>query len=116
MISTSADILNFVLSISIVALTVFLCVTLFYIISSFRKTQKIISAAERIVTKTDDLLNLTKEKIKSSGTYIMILGEVFKKGLEMFNNSKKKEDKKETKTKEEKKKKTVVKKAKQKKK
>lgn len=96
MFSTSADILNFVLATSIVTLTVFLCVALFYIISSFRKTQKIIRAAENIITKTDDLLSLVKDKVKNSGTYIMLLGEVLKKGLDIFS-SKKKEDKEDKK-------------------
>lgn len=88
MFSTSADILNFVLATSVIALTFFICMALFYVISSIRKTQQIIKAAENIVSKTNNLLGLAQDKIKSSSTYIMLLGELFKKVLDYFNNHK----------------------------
>lgn len=95
MFSTSTDILNLVLAISIAVLTFFLCTALYYLISSIRKTQRIIKAAETIIVKTNDLINLAKDKIKNSSTYLVLLGELFKKGLEYFTSSRGHEEKRE---------------------
>jgi len=95
MFSTSGDILNLVLAVCIIALTVFLCISLFYLISSIRKTHRVIKMLEGGVTKAEEVINIVRDKIKSGGAYLMVLGEVAKRAMDYF--SEKQSEKSETK-------------------
>lgn len=88
MFSTSADILNLVLAVCIIALTVFLCISLFYLISSIRKTHRVIKMVEGGVSKAEAVINIVNDKIKSGGAYLMILGEVAKRAMDYFSEKK----------------------------
>ncbi len=103
MFSTSTDILNLVLAICIVALTVFLCISLFYLISSIRKTHRVIKIVEGGVYKAEAVINIVNDKIKSGGAYLMILGEVAKRAMDYFSE-KQAENKSENKEKNKKRK------------
>lgn len=97
MFSTSGDVLNLVLSVCVFLLTTFLCVALYYLISSLKKTHRVIRMIELIVNKADDVINLTKDKIKNSGTYFMLFGELIKKLMDYVVTKPKKEEKEEKK-------------------
>lgn len=97
MFSTSADILNLVLAVCIIALTIFLCISLFYLISSIRKTHRVIKMVEGGVSKAEAVINIVNDKIKSGGAYLMVLGEVAKRAMDYF--SEKQAEKSETKSK-----------------
>lgn len=84
MFSTSGDILNLVLSISVVVLTTFLCVALFYLISSVSKAHRVIKKVEGGVIKAEELISLVREKVKNGGAYLMLLSEIAKKAMEYF--------------------------------
>lgn len=101
MFSTSTDILNLVLALCIIALTVFLCISLFYLISSIRKTHRVIKMVEDGVSKAEAVINIVNDKIKSGGAYLMILGEVAKRAMDYFvdKQSEKVENKSESKEK-----------------
>ncbi len=88
MFSTSTDILNLVLAICIIALTVFLCISLFYLISSIRKTHRVIKMVEGGVYKVEELINIIRDKIRGGGAYLMILGEVAKRAMDYFSEKK----------------------------
>lgn len=103
MFSTSADILNLVLAACIVLLTIFLCVSLYYLISSVRKTHRIIKMIESTLNKAEDVVSLAKDKIKNSGTYFMLFGELAKKLMDYFLDKNKKEEGSRNKTKTKKK-------------
>lgn len=82
MFDTSRDILNWVLAASIGALAFFLCWSLYYFIASAQRIFRLIKHVERGVDKAESLLDLVKEKISGSASYLMILGELLKKGIE----------------------------------
>lgn len=84
MFSTSGDILNLVLALCIVALTTFLCITLAYLISSLRKTHRVIKMVEGGVSKAEEVINIARDKIKSGGAYLMIFGELAKRAMDYF--------------------------------
>jgi len=84
MFSTSGDVLNLVLAVCILLLTVFLCVALYYLISSMKKTHRVIKVIESTLSKAEDVINLTKDRIKNSGTYFMLFGELVKKLMDYF--------------------------------
>ena len=85
MFSTSGDILNLVLAACIIALTIFLCLALFYFISSIRKTHRVIKMVEGGVAKAEEVINIARDKIKSGGAYFMILGELAKRAMGYFS-------------------------------
>jgi len=76
--------LNLVLSVCVVALTSFLCVALFYLISSIHKVQRVVKMVEGGVTKAEEVVDLIREKVKSGSAYFMVLGEVAKRAMEYF--------------------------------
>ncbi|MBN2853960.1 hypothetical protein JXK06_00255 [Patescibacteria group bacterium] len=85
MFSTSGDILNLVLAVCIIALTIFLCLALFYFISSIRKTHRVIKMVEGGVAKAEEVINIARDKIKSGGAYLMILSELAKRAMDYFS-------------------------------
>lgn len=82
MFSTSADVLNLVLSICLILLTFFLCWALYYFIASVQKIYKLIKRVESGVTKVEEIVSIAKDKLKNSATYFMILGEIAKRAME----------------------------------
>ncbi len=99
MFSTSTDVLNLVLAFSIFILTGFLCASLYYLISSLKKAHKVIKTVETIASKTEDVINLTKEKIKNSGTYFMLFGDLLRKLMDYFVSKQTKTENSKEKTK-----------------
>jgi citrate synthase len=79
MFETSSDILNWVLAISILAVAFFICYGLYSVISTFRKGMKIIKKFENIVFKVEGLLDLVKNKVASSASYLYMITELVKK-------------------------------------
>ena len=82
MFETSTDILNWVLAISALTLTFFLCWALYYFIASAQRIFRLIKHIEQSIEKAEALLDLIKEKVNNSASYLMILGELLKKGIE----------------------------------
>jgi len=75
MLNTSKDILYLVLSFCILWITVFICWLLYYFISTVGGVRKIVKGVEDKVAKVDALLNLVKEKVEHSATYLGLLVE-----------------------------------------
>jgi hypothetical protein len=94
MFSSSGDILNLIIAICITAFTVFICITLYYLISSLRKAHNVINLVENGVSKIEELIEMIESKFKNGGTYLMLTVELMKKAFDMFvtkKNSKKEE-------------------------
>lgn len=96
MLSTSGDILNIVLSVSVAILTFFLCWAIYYFVASIQKIYRLIKRIEAGVAKAEELLDIAKGKLKNSAAYFMILGEIAKKAMEFVKDKrdKKTSDKK----------------------
>ncbi len=86
MLSTSGDILNIVLAVSVAILTFFLCWAIYYFVASMQKIYRLIKRIEAGVTKAEELLDIAKGKLKNSAAYFMILGEVAKKAMEFVKD------------------------------
>ncbi len=92
MFSTSGDILNLVIAVCIIALTIFLCLSLYYLISTVKKAHRVINSVEKGVNKIQELIDFLHGKIKNGGAYLMLAGELIKKGFDYFSNKEKKQE------------------------
>ncbi len=103
MFTTSTDILNLILAISIALLTFFLCWAIYYFIVSLQRINRISKKIESGVTKGEEFITMAKEKLKHSSAYFMVLSQLAKKGLEFVQEkraaNKTQETKAKTKTK-----------------
>lgn len=100
MMQTSGDILNFSISLAVLAVAFFLCWFLFYLIVSLRRVYKITAQAKKITDKIENLVNLIKSKVKQSGSYLFLFSKLADKAMDYFGEKmkEKKEKEKEEKT------------------
>lgn len=82
MFASSVDVLNLILAICIVALTFFLCWSLYYFISSAQKIHSLIKRVESGVSKAEEVVTIIQEKLKSGSAYLMVLTEIAKQAME----------------------------------
>lgn len=87
---TSADILRLVLSVCIAALTVFICWAIFYFVAGAQKIYRLVKRVETGVTKVEEIIEITKDKLRDSSAYFVILGEIAKRALEFVKEKKEK--------------------------
>lgn len=87
MIETSADVLRIVAAVSIGLVAVFFCLLMFYVIGTIRNVLAITRDARKIFDKIESILDAIKDKIHSSTSYLMIIGEVLKKMFEFMNKN-----------------------------
>ena len=90
MFSTSQDILNLILSISVIVLAFFFCWALYYFIATAHRIHRLVKRVENSVGKAEEIVETIKSKLKNSGTYLMILGEIAKKAVEFMHEKKSK--------------------------
>lgn len=88
MFTSSADILNWALALAALVLAFFLCWALYYVIASARRLFRLIHQAERGVSKAESLVDMVKEKVSSSASYIPIVVELLKKGIDFAQEKK----------------------------
>jgi len=82
MLTTSSDILNLALATCVTLLTIFLCWAIYYFIASAQKIHNIVRRLETGVIKAEEVVDIVRGKLKNSGAYLMVLGEVARKALE----------------------------------
>jgi len=115
MFATSRDILNWILALSVLGLSFFVCWSLYYVVATLRSVYKVIAqiadTAEKISNlttmleqkledgarmmgdfgeKANDILNTLKDKLSNSGTHLMIIGEVLKRIFDFMQEKKEK--------------------------
>ena len=84
MLETSNDIFWITLSGSIALLTLFSCWGIFYIIQIIRRSSKMFKGVEQMIENINEVIKTTKEKIEHSAAYLSVLGEGFKKVMEIL--------------------------------
>ncbi|MBU1039376.1 hypothetical protein KKC17_04115 [Patescibacteria group bacterium] len=72
-LQTSADILNIAIAISVVGVSFLLGWLLIYALVIIRRLVKITALIEQGALKLENLINLVKEKLESSASYLSIL-------------------------------------------
>lgn len=81
MFSTSGDILNLVLALCAATLTIFIVITIYYIISSIQKIHRVVKRVENGVTQAEELIFLVRDKVKNGSAYLMVAAEVIKQAI-----------------------------------
>lgn len=100
MLENSNDILNIVSAISIATLVLFLCWALYYVIAGVRSTFKLVKRIEQGVLKAESLIDLIRNKVSSSATYLSLLSNLVKRGMDFAEQrSEKKKERNEKKKK-----------------
>lgn len=95
MLETSRDILNLSIAVAVIALAIFLCWTLYYFISNLKRLNRISSKIEKGVVKVDGLIDLIKDKVKRSSSYLFLFSKLADRAIDYF--SRKNEEKRENK-------------------
>lgn len=86
MLETSKDLLNLAVAVSISVLVFFLCWALFYVISSARRAFRLIKKVERGVEKAESLIDLIRDKVSRSSSYLILISDLIKRGIEFAEN------------------------------
>lgn len=102
MFESSQDILNISISLSVIAVAIFLCIALFYLILNLKRINKFSSQLKKSIEKIENVGNLIQDKIKQSGAYFLIFKTLSERIIEYFSN--KREKRREAQQKESKKK------------
>lgn len=90
MFATSNDILNWVLSLSVIALTFFLCWAIYYFIAGVAKLYRLIKRGEKIAADIEETVGHVKDKVSNSASNLMMFGEIAGKAMEFIKNWKEK--------------------------
>ncbi len=88
MFTTSADILNIILSVCLIALTFFLCWAIYYFVASLARVHRLLKTVETGMVKAEEVIDMIKDKLKNSATYLMIFAEVAKRAMEYVQERK----------------------------
>lgn len=86
MLETSADVLKIVLAGSIGLFTLFLCWGLFYFVMTMRNVLSVTRDARKLFDKAEEVLDAIKNKIHSSASYLVFIGEAVKKIADILNS------------------------------
>lgn len=86
MLESSRDVLFITIAVCIAAFTIFSCWGLFYFVGVIRNAFKISKDARNILKKAEEAIELIKEKIQSSTSYLLLIGEAVKKILEIMSD------------------------------
>ena len=92
MLETSKDLLYLVIAFCVLWFTIFICWLLFYVISIIGKLRKIVKDIQDKIEKIDELINLVKDKIEHSATYLGLIVEGVGKMVEYFKDKKNKKN------------------------
>ena len=86
MFSTSQDVLFLTIAACVAAFTIFSCWGLFYLVAMARNAFKISKDLKNILQKVEETIDLLKGKIHESASYLLLLGEVLKKVMDVAHN------------------------------
>ncbi|PLX21597.1 hypothetical protein C0584_02180 [Candidatus Parcubacteria bacterium] len=94
MFETSTDILNIVKAISIFSLAAILTWAIYYFAMIFREIFKIVKETRGLFKKIEEMVDMIKEKIEHSTSYLLLMSEGVKKLVEVIGNYTSKKEKK----------------------
>ncbi len=92
MLSTSQDILNIVLAVSIFSIAFLISWALYYLVMIFRQLFRTVQKIKTKVDRADEVIQALKNKIDSSSSYLLLIGEGIKKLVEVMKNKNKNKD------------------------
>ena len=78
MVETTLDLLYIVLAGAVGVLTIFLCWAIYYVVRMLRNAVYMVEKVTVVMQKADEVLDLAKEKLHSTGTYLGIAANVAK--------------------------------------
>jgi hypothetical protein len=84
MMETSKDFLYIAIGAAVLGLAAFSCWAIFYFAMIMRQVFKITREMRDRFTKFDELMQALKDKIESSTSYLLLIGEGVKKLVEIF--------------------------------
>ena len=88
MFETSKDILYLVIAFCVLWLTVFICWLLWQFISIISKVRRLVKSIQDKVEKIEGIIDLLKDKIEHSATYLGLIVEGVSKIVEHFKGKK----------------------------
>jgi hypothetical protein len=83
MFSTSNDILLLTISVCVAAFTIFACWAMFYLVAAIRNLYGITKDFKNLFKKVEEVIDVLKNKIHESTTYLTLFGEVLKKVMDV---------------------------------
>lgn len=86
MLNTSLDVLYLTLALCVFLLTLFLCWALYYLIRLGRNAVYTVEKFTSVLHKADEVLDMLKEKLHSSGAYIGLLANAVKSVVEYMKD------------------------------
>ncbi len=92
MLETSKDILNIVLAISVFGISFFIAWSLYYLVMILRQAFKAVKELKARMDKIDETITAFKNKIESSSSYLLFLGEGVKKLVEVMRSRESRKD------------------------
>lgn len=95
MLETSRDILNVSIAGAVIVLVIFLCFALYYLIANLKRINRISGQIEKGVTKIDNLIDLIKNKVNQSSSYLFLFGKLIEKAMSYFISKKDKKNEEE---------------------
>ncbi|MDD3711136.1 MAG: DUF948 domain-containing protein [Patescibacteria group bacterium] len=96
MLETSKDILNVSIAGAVIVLVIFLCFALYYLIANLKRINRISGQVEKGVTKIDNLVDLIKNKVNQSSSYLFLFGKLAEKAMSYFISKKDKKNEEES--------------------
>lgn len=91
MFESSKDILYYVIAFCVLWFTIFICWLLFQFISIMSKMRRLVKSIQEKVEKVDEIINLVKDKIEHSATYLGVIVEGVGKLVSYFKEKKNQE-------------------------
>ncbi len=92
MLETSKDVLNIVLAISVLGISFFIAWSLFYLTMILKNLFTVVKEFKARLDKVDEAVTAFKNKIESSSSYLLLLGEGVKKLVEVMKSREKRRE------------------------
>jgi hypothetical protein len=89
MLETSKDVLNIILAISVFGISFFVAWSFFYLMMILRNLFKAVQEFKERMDKIDEGIVAFRNKIESSSSYLLLLGEGVKKLVEIMKSREK---------------------------
>ncbi len=89
MLETSTDVLNIVIAISVFSISFFIVWSLYYLVIILRQLFITVKGVREKMDKVDEAITVFKNKIESSSSYLLLLGEGVKKLVEVMRKREK---------------------------
>ncbi len=88
MVNTTLDILYLTLAGAVALLTVFLAWAIYYVVRMLRNAVYMVEKVTTVMQKADEVLDMAKDKLHSTGTYIGVAANAIQSAIEYFGEKK----------------------------